>query len=191
MYHSHFIQSIESADKVLEIGPGGNPYYRSDVFLELEYASEEEKIAQRAFQDKLETKKKVVYYKGDTFPFADKEFDYVICSHVLEHVTDVEMFVSEVFRVAKKGYFEFHTFYYDYIYKIPFHVNVLLKKPDGLYWMKQEKIEMEMFNVIREFYHKATFNNYWAEGYSNLWFQGFEWLEPFQCTQVTSLQDLL
>jgi len=111
MYHSHFIQSIESADKVLEIGPGGNTYYRSDVFLELEYASEEEKIAQRAFQDKLETKKKVVYYKGDTFPFADKEFDYVICSHVLEHVTDVEMFVSEVFRVAKKGYFEFPTFW--------------------------------------------------------------------------------
>lgn len=40
------------------------------------------------------------------FPFADRQFDFVICSHVLEDVRDPLWVCSEMMRVAKKGYIE-------------------------------------------------------------------------------------
>tara|TARA_B100000029_G_scaffold474766_1_gene517418 strand:+ start:219 stop:860 length:642 start_codon:yes stop_codon:yes gene_type:complete len=42
-------------------------------------------------------------------PFKDKEFDYVILSHVLEHVPNLLEFVSEIERIAKAGYIELPT----------------------------------------------------------------------------------
>ena len=39
-------------------------------------------------------------------PFADHAFDYVICSHVLEHVPDPPRVIGELTRVAKAGYVE-------------------------------------------------------------------------------------
>ena len=37
-------------------------------------------------------------------PFKDKEFDYVILSHVLEHVPNLLEFKSELTRIGKSGY---------------------------------------------------------------------------------------
>lgn len=173
------ILSINKDDRVLEIGPGGEPYPRSDVFLELEIADESISLAQRGYQQKLKTNKPVIYYNGNNFPFKDAEFDYVICSHVIEHVPDVEYFLKEMFRVAKRGYLAYPSIYYDYIYKINEHVNVLFKKGNTLYWMKQTEIGLDMFNKIRKFYHNATFKNYWVEGCQSLWTQEFEWNSPF------------
>ena len=39
-------------------------------------------------------------------PFADQVFDYVICSHLLEHVTDPGAVIDEMVRVARAGYIE-------------------------------------------------------------------------------------
>jgi SAM-dependent methyltransferase len=37
------------------------------------------------------------------YPFADDEFDKIICRHVIEHVPDVMSFVSELHRITKPG----------------------------------------------------------------------------------------
>jgi len=37
------------------------------------------------------------------YPFADNEFDEVVCRHVAEHVPDVMAFVAELHRVTKAG----------------------------------------------------------------------------------------
>jgi SAM-dependent methyltransferase len=37
------------------------------------------------------------------YPFADNEFDKIICRHVIEHVPDVMSFVSELHRITKPG----------------------------------------------------------------------------------------
>ena len=39
-------------------------------------------------------------------PFKDKEFDYVIASHVIEHVEDFQFFIKELERISSKGYIE-------------------------------------------------------------------------------------
>ena len=44
-----------------------------------------------------------------TLPFKDKEFDFVIASHVIEHVENVENFIGEIERISKQGYIELPT----------------------------------------------------------------------------------
>ena len=46
-------------------------------------------------------------------PFKDKEFDYVILSHVLEHVPNLLEFKNELIRIGKRGYIELPTKFYD------------------------------------------------------------------------------
>ena len=46
---------------------------------------------------------------NEKLPFKDKEFDYVILSHVLEHVPNLLEFVSEIERISKAGYIELPT----------------------------------------------------------------------------------
>ena len=152
MFFQEKIKSIKKGDLVLEVGPGGSPYSRSDVLLEKKFDTDEEYAAQRGFYKKLKTNKKVVFYDGGKFPFEDNEFDYVICSHVLEHVDDVEFFILELQRVAKKGYIEFPTVYYDYLYNFKVHKNFLLKKEDSIFYMKKEDSFLGSFLRCKSFF---------------------------------------
>ena len=57
------------------------------------------------------------FYEGKNFvklekkqlPFDDNQFDFVIASHVLEHVEDFKFFINELERVSSKGYIELPT----------------------------------------------------------------------------------
>lgn len=42
----------------------------------------------------------------EPWPFADKQFDFVVCSHTLEDVRDPLWVCSELMRVGKRGYIE-------------------------------------------------------------------------------------
>ena len=50
--------------------------------------------------------KKFVQINEKKLPFKDKEFDFVIASHVIEHVDDFEFFIKELERISSKGYIE-------------------------------------------------------------------------------------
>ena len=50
--------------------------------------------------------KKFVKITEKKLPFIDKEFDFVIASHVIEHVDDFEFFIKELERISTKGYIE-------------------------------------------------------------------------------------
>jgi len=53
--------------------------------------------------------KEFVKINEKKLPFKDNEFDFVIASHVIEHVEDFEFFLKELERVSKKGYIELPT----------------------------------------------------------------------------------
>src|SRR4030088_1416453 len=40
---------------------------------------------------------------GEPLPFADGEFELVLCAETIEHVRDVQLFLSEVRRVLRPG----------------------------------------------------------------------------------------
>jgi ubiquinone/menaquinone biosynthesis C-methylase UbiE len=44
-------------------------------------------------------------FNGYSIPFADKEFDTAVCSHVVEHVEHERMFLQEVRRVVRQAIF--------------------------------------------------------------------------------------
>jgi len=53
--------------------------------------------------------KNFVILKNKDLPFNDNQFDFVISSHVMEHVKDLKYFIKEIERVSKKGYIELPT----------------------------------------------------------------------------------
>ena len=50
--------------------------------------------------------RRFVQCDGSKTPFKDKEFDFVIASHVAEHVPDIVEFLAELQRIAHAGYIE-------------------------------------------------------------------------------------
>ncbi|HXC04907.1 MAG TPA: methyltransferase domain-containing protein [Bacteroidia bacterium] len=193
MFFPERIKQIQPGDQVLEIGPGAHPYHRSNVLLELSYEKEEERHAQFGHSGSLETDKKVVFYDGGKFPFEDHAFDYVICSHVLEHVENVEGFLSEIFRVAGKGYMEYPLAYYDYLYNFGVHVNFLKYDQHTLHYLKKKETNLDAFKPIQEFLLDSL-----NKGHATLiekllpqFMEGFEWNKPFSVVQTHTLTDVL
>jgi SAM-dependent methyltransferase len=85
---------------VLEVGSGGNPYFRANVLVDAYTTTRERHWAP------LITDRPSVIGFGESLPFKDKAFDFVIASHVLEHSSEPEKFINELERVSKAGYIE-------------------------------------------------------------------------------------
>lgn len=182
MFFHERIKSIGPKDKVLEVGPGGTPHERADVFLDLDpklFKDEKEALHQRGSAPELNASKPIVYYDGTKFPFKDQEFDYVIASHVLEHVDDVEAFYNELGRVGKAGYIEYPAVYYDYLYNIDVHYNFLHydQIKQTLYWMKKAETPLSYFQPVQDLLFDSL-----EKGYSDIvndlllfMIEGFEW----------------
>lgn len=192
MFFADRIKSIGQNDRVLEVGPGADPFFRSNVLLELKFDSEAEYHKQLGHSNALVTDKQVVYYDGGKFPFADKEFDYIICSHVLEHVEEIPGFLSEVFRVAKKGYFEFPKVYYEYLYNISAHLNILKFENCILTYMKKEELPFNSFKPVQEFMLQSLQRGHvkMINDLLPFFVEGFEWSKPFDYRQTHSISDI-
>jgi len=192
MFFPEKIKNIKSNDYVLEIGPGGAPHPRSDVFLEKVFEDDKIAQAQRAFAPKLKTSKKVVYYDGVSFPFRDKEFEYVICSHVLEHILDIENFLKEMFRVAKKGYIEYPVIYYDYIYNFPEHLTFLKFKQDKLFYLPKTMTSLSEFSEVNKLFYESLKSEHICliDALKKELFEGFEWDVPFKVEKAQRISDV-
>ncbi len=91
---------VGPTDLVLEVGSGGNPYYRANVLLDA-YENTRERHWVKLISDRP-----TVLGFVENLPFKDNAFDFVIASHVLEHSSDPAKFLNELQRVAKAGYIE-------------------------------------------------------------------------------------
>ncbi len=89
--------------KVLDVGSGHQPHRRANVILD-KYVGE---TIHRTTQ-KVEMPVDKYFVLGDALstPFADKEFDFVIASHIAEHIDDPVKFCNELQRISKRGYIE-------------------------------------------------------------------------------------
>ncbi|MEH6503183.1 MAG: methyltransferase domain-containing protein [Cycloclasticus sp.] len=193
MFFPERIKSIKASDKVLEIGPGGTPFYRSDVLLEKIF-DEEVAREQRGHAKSLNTEKELVFYEGGQFPFKNKEFDYVICSHVLEHIRsdEIEKFVAELERVANKGYIEFPTIYYEYLYNFKVHTTFLNFKSNAIWYMGKNQSRLDSFFSIQKFFYKTLEcgHDEIIRENKEYFFQGFEWENEIVMIKTSDIEEL-
>ena len=80
--------------KVLDVGCGYRAHPKASVIADVQDLSNYYK------------ERKFIKINEKKFPFKDKEFDFVIASHVIEHVEDFEFFIKELERISSKGYIE-------------------------------------------------------------------------------------
>lgn len=146
---------IKANDLVLEIGSGDNPHPRSNILCD-RYLN---KNIERAGGFSIRIDRPFVVCDGYKLPFADGSFDYVICSHILEHMRSPEKFLAEVMRVGKAGYFEVPTALSERVFGWRFH-----------HWYI-EKIGRQL--VIRPKSHGERWGGFFHHLIANTWFRRF------------------
>ncbi len=98
MYH-HF--EINPNEEVLDVGCGAYPFPHATMLVDL-YTEKSEHRAEELRTDGKSFKVADINH----LPFNDKSYDFVFCSHVLEHVENPKCACEELIRVGKRGYIE-------------------------------------------------------------------------------------
>lgn len=95
---------IKEGDKVLDMGSGHIPFPLATHLADI--STTDHSIGRNSALFKFIENKPVFECSVEITPFEDKEFDFVYCSHVLEHVNSPENACRELMRIAKRGYIE-------------------------------------------------------------------------------------
>lgn len=96
--------NISQNEKVLDVGSGSYPFPYATHLADL-YCGETVHRSEKFVSDK----RPLTVCDISNMPFSDKEFDFVYCSHVLEHIPDPAKACKELMRVGKRGYIETPT----------------------------------------------------------------------------------
>ncbi len=168
---------ITESDRVLDVGGGDNPFSEADRIVDAEFGSSphrDGKGVPRGLEER--------YVKADihALPFEDKAFDFVFCSHVLEHVADPEAACREIMRVGKRGYIETPRKWMEFFAGHPSH-QWLIDDVDGiLVFEKRKFIESPYLNCalhaawrhkrleelgLRQFRNISCVQYYWEDSF--------------------------
>ena len=110
--------------KILDIGCGFSAHKNASVICDIQ-------DLQGFYKNK-----KFVKLSEKILPFKNKEFDFVIASHVLEHVEDPAFFIKELERVSIQGYIELPTILEDNL--------VFENKKDHIWHMEFDDVESQL-----------------------------------------------
>ena len=120
MYIKRYLKTIKEGEKVVDLGSGHDPYERADVCVDMYFDDNTEREGENIIMPKTG---KMVNWDLNKYPlpFKDKEFDFVICGHIVEHLDRPDLFLDEIQRIGKRGYIETPNKLYELIYGWPFH----------------------------------------------------------------------
>ena len=160
--------NIRPDDFVLEIGSGHNPKARSDVLCD-KFITDDEQRGGTIVADRP-----IVEADGQFLPFADGVFDYVICSHVLEHVEDPAQLIAELERVARRGYIETPSEIGERIYGWHYH-NWVVNLVEGCLMLRWNERDAQFGQL---FHRLAATDKHWKRfhrTHHNLFLVQYEW----------------
>jgi SAM-dependent methyltransferase len=143
---------------VLDVGSGGNPHPRADVLID--------RLSGAAHRggDPMLIDRPAIIGDATKLPFKDKSFDYVIASHVLEHMSDPEIFLSELQRVSKAGYIETPNFICERLIPSRAHCLEIGVTDNTLQIHKKSSFNIDPFFSELSFLQK---NDKWSKIYFN------------------------
>lgn len=198
MFYPQKIKSIKPNDLVLEVGPGSTPHCRSNEFLELSFDSDAIKVSQRGgvLKEPSFGARKLHFYDGGKFPFEDNYFDYVICTHVIEHVSDPEFFVRELMRVSGgRGYIEYPLIAYEYLYNFDVHLQFV--KYDFIHgklkYLPKRDTGLSQFSLVSDLLRRSLELGWGDLCVSNkaVFFEGIEFEQPFLAERAENLGEVM
>jgi hypothetical protein len=200
VHHRKLIRDIGPDERVLEIGPGGFPFPRADVLCDRYSRRDAEAYGQDGNVTRPAYAQPLILYSGARTPFIDRSFDYVICSHVLEHVPAAEIheFVAELTRIGRSGYLEFPSYALEMLSNVEAHrwlvnvvageIRLLEKSAVGSLVEQVARIIGPIFERLSE--SSPTYQKLY-QGYLPVWIVGLEWEEEINYRVVDSLEELL
>ena len=124
---------------VLDVGAGSCPYPRADILLE-RYSGGDHRGGAGLVADRP-----TVLGDALQMPFQDKAFDFVVASHVLEHIKIPELLLKELMRVSHAGYIETPNVFLERLSPYSVHVLELMDMDGTLVIHKKPKLGNEDF----------------------------------------------
>lgn len=143
------IVSIPSQARVLDVGSGHQPHRRANVLLDKHPGETIHRTTQNIV---VPQGREFVVGDGLAMPFNDKSFDFVIASHVAEHVDDPEKFCLEISRVGKRGYIETPGPFTEYLMPTKSHKWIVTKRGNTLFFRKNN-IAKSYFPLFFRFFY--------------------------------------
>lgn len=155
---------IQEGDKVLDIGCGGYPFPLATHLADF-YEGETSHRTETLQKDH----RPLTICNIESTPFADQEFDFVYCSHVLEHTDNPAKACDELMRIAKRGYIETPTKISDIMFNFThlkdhhkWHTHILGKTLIFIEWKPEERRHVG----TDYFYHQ--FHSQWKNPFQDL-----------------------
>lgn len=137
---SRYKLNINKSDVVLDVGSGNNPHPRANVLVDKFIESD----LHRSGTVRMFGHQKLVQADGEHMPFEDNSFDYIISAHVLEHVDDPALFISELCRVGRRGYIETPSLLGEFLIPKATHRWLLLDLHDTIYLVSKERAQFHL-----------------------------------------------
>jgi uncharacterized protein YbaR (Trm112 family) len=153
-------------DLVLDVGSGHNPNPRSDVLCDRYIDDDTERGGS------IRVDRPLIVADGHNLPFKDKAFDYVIASHIIEHMDDPARFCSELQRVAKRGFIASPTELAEHMFYWSFHKWYVNKVGNKLILHPKVNVPNvfgELFDYLYEYnpwyarFHRSVPDMFWME----------------------------
>lgn len=162
--------NIKPHSKVLEVGSGNNPRSESSILCDRLVFDN----SQRAGEFSIVIDRPFVVVNGYHLPFKDKSFDYVICSHVLEHLEKPQEFVKELMRVGKAGYIEVPNIYGERLFGWKFHLWYCRKNGNTLVFSRKKGGEQYGGFLHRFITHSLAFRKFFEDNEDTFYIK-YEW----------------
>lgn len=108
---------IRRGDKVLDVGCGARPFIFATHLADVSLSDNTQRFGGSVPPTHLP------FYECsvERMPFKDREFDFVYCSHVMEHVDNPAAACHEIMRVGKRGYIECPRSWVEYAFHSSAH----------------------------------------------------------------------
>lgn len=111
-YQSRYVHfDIQPGAPVLDIGSGGYPFPHASVLVD-----RFPEASPHRYEPLIRQGKPLVAADIHQLPFANRCFDFVYCSHLLEHVENPVRACAEIMRVGRRGYVETPTMAKDMLF---------------------------------------------------------------------------
>jgi SAM-dependent methyltransferase/uncharacterized protein YbaR (Trm112 family) len=156
-------------DLVLDVGSGHNPNPRSDILCDRYIEDDTERGGS------IRVDRPLIVADAHNLPFKTGAFDYVIASHIIEHMDDPERFCREMERVSKRGFIASPTELAEHMFYWTFHKWYVNKIGDRLILHPKRNVP----NIFGDLFHYFYEHNPWFARFHrsvpDLFWMEYEW----------------